>query len=137
MSLCDACGNFDLQSFRAAPYQTRGYRLADAEHGATSQNCEFCELVYGIALELLSKQTTDSAKKLQWIHLRMSQNADPRRSKRSEPLCFNRMDVVMSDRNALFTSGQSGEKAWQQEGVHCRVLADPGPYQFPLSSGES
>ena len=126
MTLCGSCADFDIQSFREAPYQTRGYQFSDVERAVREQDCQFCRLLFDIAISIDAAVQASNSKKPTWIHLRMSENAYRRKESKSLPLHFNRMDVTLSDRHALFTHDKSGETAWQQEGVQCRLLADPG-----------
>ena len=128
MTLCGACAAFDIQSFKRAPYQTRGYELVDVKRRALEQTCNFCQFLHDIALGLEAESKASNTKQCRWIHLRMSENGTRREQSTSSPLRFNRMDVMLSHRHALFTSNASGRKAWEQEGVQCRVLADPGVF---------
>ena len=133
MSLCAACEAFDIQSFRDAPYQTRGYKLVDVEHSAKERNCAFCQFLYSTALSTVPQEDATNVGKGRWIHLRMSENGNRRDKDRAQShdshlLRFNRMDVILSDRHALFTTTASGDAAWQQDGVQCRLLADPGMF---------
>ena len=128
MALCSAYAAFDIQAFREAPYQTRGSKFEDVKHAALQENCEFCKLLYDIATGIDSEGPASQAKKRKWIHLRMSNNGYRKDKNKSGRLAFNRMDVMLSDRHALFTHRGSGEMSWQQESVQCRVLADPGAF---------
>lgn len=131
MALCENCLAFDIQSFRSAPFQTRGYRRADVEQRAKSKACVFCAFLCQAVSAELQKVVESSEEPPDWIHLRMSEDYNaPSKSVldymgTSAPLRFNRMDVLLSRRRPLFTTPKPGEAAWGQPGVQCRVLSDP------------